>query len=264
MHYRRQSMIRAARQLPANQSAVDRFDRIVAASSLFANIVLGIGVISLSVVGLRLTSDFNIWQKKDAVESSRWQKERAAAESAQSRQQACVQIAVSALWNIASNNKERVSAAIDTVMNADPVCKPFGVYVRNLTSLLAGKSAKSLSPETVRTLVRRLPVVPPTPTSDRVKPRVQGDRFFLGESQIPGFDIRGLGPKVERVPIEKIDSMIESSSGHLVEAGPRLSIGNGVSWNSPFGPMRIDIAKALSPEQGDQPKTFSFDTGTQF
>ena len=26
---------------------------------------------------------------------------------------------------------------------------------------------------------------------------------------------------------------------------PRLSIGVGVNWNSPFGPLRIDIAKAL-------------------
>jgi outer membrane protein insertion porin family len=45
---------------------------------------------------------------------------------------------------------------------------------------------------------------------------------------------------------------------------PRLSIGVGVSWNSPFGPLRIDIAKALIKQKGDQTKLFSFNVGTQF
>jgi outer membrane protein assembly factor BamA len=29
------------------------------------------------------------------------------------------------------------------------------------------------------------------------------------------------------------------------QLSPRLSVGFGVNWNSPFGPFRIDIAKAL-------------------
>jgi len=45
---------------------------------------------------------------------------------------------------------------------------------------------------------------------------------------------------------------------------PRLSVGFGVSWNSPFGPLRIDIAKALIKQKGDQTKLFSFNVGTQF
>ena len=45
---------------------------------------------------------------------------------------------------------------------------------------------------------------------------------------------------------------------------PRLSIGVGVNWNSPFGPLRIDIAKALLKQEGDQTKFFSFNVGTQF
>ena len=45
---------------------------------------------------------------------------------------------------------------------------------------------------------------------------------------------------------------------------PRLSIGIGVNWNSPFGPLRIDIAKALLKQKGDQTKLFSFNVGTQF
>jgi outer membrane protein insertion porin family len=45
---------------------------------------------------------------------------------------------------------------------------------------------------------------------------------------------------------------------------PRLSIGIGVNWTSPFGPLRIDIAKALLKEDGDETKFFSFNVGTQF
>ncbi|PZU61267.1 MAG: outer membrane protein assembly factor BamA [Sphingobium sp.] len=45
---------------------------------------------------------------------------------------------------------------------------------------------------------------------------------------------------------------------------PRLSVGFGVNWNSPFGPFRIDIAKALLKEPGDRTKLITFNVGTQF
>jgi outer membrane protein insertion porin family len=45
---------------------------------------------------------------------------------------------------------------------------------------------------------------------------------------------------------------------------PRVSIGIGVNWNSPFGPFRIDLAKVLLKEPGDQTKTLTFNVGTQF
>ncbi|HPU15440.1 MAG TPA: BamA/TamA family outer membrane protein, partial [Polymorphobacter sp.] len=47
-------------------------------------------------------------------------------------------------------------------------------------------------------------------------------------------------------------------------ASPRVSIGAGVSWNSPFGPFRFDLAKALVTQQGDVTKVFQFNVGTQF
>jgi outer membrane protein insertion porin family len=47
-------------------------------------------------------------------------------------------------------------------------------------------------------------------------------------------------------------------------AKPRLSIGVGVNWTSPFGPLRLDIAKALLKQKGDDTKLFSFNVGTQF
>ncbi|MDB5693574.1 MAG: bamA, partial [Alphaproteobacteria bacterium] len=45
---------------------------------------------------------------------------------------------------------------------------------------------------------------------------------------------------------------------------PRVSIGFGVNWNSPFGPFRIDVAKALIKAPGDDTKLVTFNVGTAF
>ncbi|MFM2301240.1 MAG: outer membrane protein assembly factor BamA [Pseudomonadota bacterium] len=45
---------------------------------------------------------------------------------------------------------------------------------------------------------------------------------------------------------------------------PRISVGIGVNWNSPFGPFRIDFAKVLTKVDGDDTKAFTFNVGTQF
>ncbi len=47
-------------------------------------------------------------------------------------------------------------------------------------------------------------------------------------------------------------------------ASPRVAVGVGLSWNSPFGPFRFDLAKALLKQPGDNPKIFQFNVGTQF
>jgi outer membrane protein insertion porin family len=181
------------------------------------------------------------------------------------------------------------------------------------------------------------------------------DRFFLGEPQMRGFDIRGIGPRVIRrirnpdgtLSDQKSDDALGGRAYYLaraeleiplgsgaremglrpslfVDAGavfglrdpltnpsnglcivnatgarfeaplinkcttgtntadftlirngyveeylgdtpkPRVSVGFGVNWNSPFGPFRIDIAKALLKEPGDDTKLFTFNVGTQF
>ena len=45
---------------------------------------------------------------------------------------------------------------------------------------------------------------------------------------------------------------------------PRISVGVGVNWNSPFGPFRIDLSHVLKKQVGDDTKLFSFNVGTQF
>lgn len=47
-------------------------------------------------------------------------------------------------------------------------------------------------------------------------------------------------------------------------SSPRLAIGVGFNWVSPFGPLRIDIAKAILKQEGDDTKLFSFNVGTSF
>jgi outer membrane protein insertion porin family len=180
------------------------------------------------------------------------------------------------------------------------------------------------------------------------------DRFFLGEPQMRGFDIRGIGPRVLRKAVidgevsEDRDNWTDDALGGrayymaraemeiplgsgaremglrpsvFVDVGavwgltdpevndiyyqidsvddegnatgysyvtnpvapdgsdnelvfveeyvgdspkPRVAVGIGVNWNSPFGPLRIDFSKALVKVEGDDPKTFSFNVGTQF
>ncbi|HEX9946272.1 MAG TPA: outer membrane protein assembly factor BamA [Allosphingosinicella sp.] len=187
------------------------------------------------------------------------------------------------------------------------------------------------------------------------------DRFFLGEPQIRGFDIRGVGPRVQRVPFDANgnpvtdrkqivddalggrayyigraeleiplsssfremglrpsvfvdigalfglrdpttnsvlpgspltkDRCFDNSGGATPRpdngtcapgttlvpgiapfketflgdtAKPRISVGFGVNWNSPFGPFRIDIAKALTKADGDDTKLITFNVGTAF
>jgi outer membrane protein insertion porin family len=187
------------------------------------------------------------------------------------------------------------------------------------------------------------------------------DRFFLGEPQIRGFDIRGIGPRVQRIPFDadgnpvtdrkqivddslggrayyvgraELEIPMSSSIREMglrpsifVDVGalfglrdpvtnpilpgspltkdrcfdaagnstprpdaetcgpnttlvpgiqpfnevylgdtprPRLSVGFGVNWNSPFGPFRIDIAKALLKADGDDTKLITFNVGTAF
>jgi outer membrane protein insertion porin family len=45
---------------------------------------------------------------------------------------------------------------------------------------------------------------------------------------------------------------------------PRVAVGIGVSWNSPFGPFRIDLTRALRKDPADETETFQFNVGTSF
>jgi outer membrane protein insertion porin family len=84
----------------------------------------------------------------------------------------------------------------------------------------------------------------------------ESDLFDLRQIETTGLDADG-NPVTVKVP-----GFREVYLGDTWE--PRLSVGFGVSWNSPFGPLRIDIAKALIKKEGDDTQLFQFNVGTQF
>jgi outer membrane protein insertion porin family len=77
----------------------------------------------------------------------------------------------------------------------------------------------------------------------------------------PGLDCATLTPDIAN-DYTRFNGYQESFIGNSPK--PRLSIGIGVNWISPFGPLRIDLAKALLKQDGDETKLFSFNVGTQF
>jgi outer membrane protein insertion porin family len=81
-------------------------------------------------------------------------------------------------------------------------------------------------------------------TAPQVQVLAPGDTCNTGFTYVPGSGFK------------------EFFQGNSVK--PRLSVGIGVNWVSPFGPLRIDIAKALLTQEGDETKLFSFNVGTQF
>jgi outer membrane protein insertion porin family len=50
----------------------------------------------------------------------------------------------------------------------------------------------------------------------------------------------------------------------LDKSSIRASVGAGISWRSPIGPIRIDIAKAVKKEKFDSTRTIHFGFGTRF
>ncbi len=60
-------------------------------------------------------------------------------------------------------------------------------------------------------------------------------------------------------PASPIDSVTNSGNGNV-----RTSVGVGLIWDSPFGPLRFDLAYALTKEPYDRTQIFQFGGGTKF
>jgi outer membrane protein insertion porin family len=124
------------------------------------------------------------------------------------------------------------------------------------------------------------------------------DRFFLGGPSLRGFSVAGAGPRDETtgdsvggkffyrgsaqvtfpigLPSEfgvkgrmfsDIGSLSNSESTLATitdEKSLRASVGLGLSWRSPFGPILLDFSKALLKEDFDKTEVFRFDFGVKF
>ena len=92
---------------------------------------------------------------------------------------------------------------------------------------------------------------------------------------IPGVCSPPAGSTAAPVTLEPGQTQADCPANFLFSSGfkefylgdspsPRLSIGIGFNWVSPFGPIRLDLAKALLKQDGDDTKLFSFNVGTAF
>lgn len=123
------------------------------------------------------------------------------------------------------------------------------------------------------------------------------DRFFLGGDNLRGFKDSGAGPRDKNtddalggnnlvagtaelvfplgLPSEfGISGAVFTDAGTLRkvdntssiddDATLRWSAGAGIAWKSPFGPVRVDVAKAILKEDFDETEAVRFRFGTRF
>lgn len=125
------------------------------------------------------------------------------------------------------------------------------------------------------------------------------DRFFVGGSNLRGFETAGIGPRddftddslggkrfytgtievtfplglpeelgLTAAAFSDFGSLWETDEenepGLVDEDSLRASIGIGFGWRSPFGPIRIDFAEAILKEDFDRTEIIRFSFGTRF
>ena len=117
------------------------------------------------------------------------------------------------------------------------------------------------------------------PRDDLTTDALGGNAFYKGslEIYIPlGSGARELGIEasmfVDAGALFSIDlpnQLFNSATGftHNIVADtpkPRVSAGIGFTWTSPFGPFRVDFAKAIMSDKFDKTEFFQFNIGTRF
>lgn len=124
------------------------------------------------------------------------------------------------------------------------------------------------------------------------------DRFFIGGRTFRGFNNAGIGPRDINTydalggntyyvgttelmfPLGLPDDLgfrgavfmdagslfdLDTKGSDIVDNGSlRASYGAGLLWKSPFGPIRLDFAKAFVKEDFDETEVFRFNFGTSF
>lgn len=124
------------------------------------------------------------------------------------------------------------------------------------------------------------------------------ERFFIGGTTLRGFESSGIGPRdavtddslggnrfyrgtaelsfpiglpeelgIKGHAFSDVGSLWElddDDPGILEDTTVRTSVGAGLSWRSPFGPVRVDLATPLTKEDYDREEAFRFNFGTRF
>ncbi len=97
---------------------------------------------------------------------------------------------------------------------------------------------------------------------------VGGNKFYRGTAEL-SFPLYGLSEElgIKGHTFTDIGSAWDSDDegpSILDESSIRVGVGAGISWNSPFGPLRADLAKAVVKEDFDETQIFHFNFGTRF
>ncbi len=166
----------------------------------------------------------------------------------------------------------------------------FGSDIPYLSNNISGSFYNEFSQEFIGTIKYRVKSI----NSINSKDIMLSDRIFLSNSELRGFKHRSVGPMVDNeyiggnysystnfstsFPNGLPDKWNTNSSLFLDVAnvwgvdfdGPedsskiRSSIGIGVSWVSPVGPISFTLAEAISKDSKDEVETFSFQLGGTF
>lgn len=94
-----------------------------------------------------------------------------------------------------------------------------------------------------------------------------GNRFWRGSAELefPSGLPEDLGVRFHTFSdfgtLSKID---DSGAGIVSKESVRISVGAGVSWRSPLGPVRADLGFPLAKEEEDDTEVFRFSFGTRF
>ncbi|MEE8258870.1 MAG: BamA/TamA family outer membrane protein, partial [Sphingomonadales bacterium] len=89
----------------------------------------------------------------------------------------------------------------------------------------------------------------------------------LFNAQVPLFDINGNLIQVffNNPDGSVCDPAIDECVRIVQDTGSlRMSVGIGITWDSPFGPVRLDIARVILQEDTDRTESISFNVGTRF
>ncbi|MEC9347883.1 MAG: outer membrane protein assembly factor BamA [Pseudomonadota bacterium] len=122
-------------------------------------------------------------------------------------------------------------------------------------------------------------------------------RFFIGGDTLRGFAPSGIGPRDVATddalggeffvtgsselsfPIGLPDELgfsgrvfsdygtafgVVANGGVVDDRAPRLSVGVGLTWSSPFGPLLFDLGRAIVKNNVDETEVFRFSFGTRF
>lgn len=90
----------------------------------------------------------------------------------------------------------------------------------------------------------------------------QGERCQFGIAEFDAFTEAAALAASEGLPVPQFGFNTNCIAGD--SASPRVTVGFGVSWQSPFGPFRIDLSRALRRQLGDDIQTLQFNVGTTF